>query len=118
MAKITIGGIIGGLILLMILGTLLGDNVTDTGSAVKNAGESYATDKVIDSSGQVIEQLSEQSIDNACKDPSSTSCTNTKNSVSMITLAWTIFIVAIIIDGLIGFSKWIIRTVEFVSDLF
>lgn len=118
MAKFTISGLVAGIILLVVFSTLPNQNVTDTKSAINNAGESIATDKIMDSSGQVITTLSEQAKQNACSDPNSNTCTQTKNSLSMISVAWIILIVAVIIDGLIGFSKWIIRSVEFITGFF
>ena len=104
--------------LLIIFSQLPSEDVTDSKSAVKNAQQNIATDVVIDASDQAINQLSNQSVNNACKDPNSTSCNNAKNSTKMIGLVWIIFVFGIIIEGLVGFSKWIIRTIEFVSDFF
>lgn len=108
----TIGAIITAFILLIALGSLPNDSVTDTSSAVKNAGGQYVTDVKLDASKQVIDQLSEQSIQNACEDPQSASCVSTRNSISIISIAWIILISGIILDGLVGYTKWIIRIVE------
>lgn len=118
MVKTTFGGIFVGIVVLIALGTLPNHNSMDTNSAVQNAKESYATDTMIDASGQVMDQIAEQALTNSCDDPNSRSCANTKSSISIISIVWVIFIAVIVIEGLVGFSKWIVRTVEFVSDLF
>lgn len=118
MAKTTLGGIFVGIVMLIALGTLPNHNSMDADSAVHNAKESYAADTMIDASGQVMGQVAEQALTNSCDDPNSRACANTKSSISIISIVWVIFIAVIVIDGLIGFSKWILRTVEFVSDLF
>lgn len=120
MTKTTIGGIssiIVVIILLITLGTLPNEDASDAKSAVKNAGESLASDALLDSSGQAISIVGEQAIQSSCENPNSNSCKQTKSSISMVSIAFVIVIVAVIIDGLIGFSKWIIRSVEFVLDL-
>lgn len=119
MAKqVTIPGILAAIIIMIALSTLPSGDVTDSKSAVQNAKENYATDTMIDASGQVMDQVAEQALTNSCDNPDSIACTNTKSSISIVSIVWVIFIAAIVIDGLIGFSKWILRTVEFVSDLF
>ncbi|WP_299291807.1 hypothetical protein [Nitrosopumilus sp.] len=42
----------------------------------------------------------------------------TTNSVNIIGIVFTVMVFGVIVEGLVGYSKWIIRTVEFVSDLF
>jgi hypothetical protein len=116
LTKITIGGIFTAIILLIIFSQLPSGDMTDSVSTIKNVQQNLVMDTAVNAGGQAINDLSEQLIDNACRDTDSISCHNIKKTASMIALTWMIVIVAVIIDGLIGFSKWIVKITEYILD--
>jgi hypothetical protein len=88
------------------------ESVIDTKSAVKNAESSIKTDVALDVSSKVIKQTGTQAVDNSCNNPNSTFCDTARFGYAMITIAFTILVIGLIIGGLYGFVKWIIKIFE------
>lgn len=107
MIKITISGIIAIVILFAVFSALPNDKTTDTKSVITNAEESYKTDKITDVGQKVIDQTGNQAIQTACKNGSSQACSTTYNSITMLSIAWTIFVVGLFVGSITCFVKWL-----------
>ena len=104
-----------GVVLIVIIvlgfGIFPNENTKDTKSVMRNVSNSYATNTLVDSSNQIINNLASQSENIACQDPNSNACNNTKHINNNAVTAFHIIIMPTIIGGGIGLWRW-------VNDLF
>ncbi len=97
---------------MIALGTMPSGDVTDSKSAIKNAGDGIATDAIVKAGSEAIEITGNQAIESSCKEGSSQSCSTTVASVNWIVITFAVLIIAIIVVGIIGFAKWIMNVIE------
>jgi len=110
--KVTIPGIIAVIIFLYVISALPNETTTDSKSAIRNAEESYKTDKAISATQEVVNQVGNQAIETSCNDETSQACNTTHSTLNITSLVLGIFLVAIAIISVIGFAKWIIMAIS------
>lgn len=116
--KITIPGIITVIIFLYVISALPNETTTDSKSAVKNAAESYKTDKAISATQEVVNQVGNQAIETSCKDGTSQACTTAHSTQDMSSATLGIILFAIFVAAVIGFARWIIMAINSLMELF
>lgn len=116
--KVTISGIITVIIFLYVISALPNETTTDSKSAVKNAEESYKTDKTISATQEVVNQVDNQAIETSCKDGTSQACNTTRSTLNITSIVFGIFLIAIAAVAVIGFARWIILAISSLMELF
>ena len=110
--EISISTIVIALILFVAFNNPPDETVTSPKTAIKNTQEGLVTDKVLDVEGKAIEMAGNQALELACRDGTSQACSNTTTSLSIISIAFAILVIGLIIVGVFGFAKWIMNVIE------